>query len=417
MSFNLLCSRRYEVAEVLPVLDSMYDPADFEMRHFVAKYVDHRLPPFLYKLNGEVPIKVLGIASHDFVAFCNAQPGWSANPTPIWKLDKNSTFNREKPAFWEVTVEGRLQYFLTVYPGKELVYHYQQLLQQWFFTYSHSTPVRVQAHYFPEAFNTLPEWTGLSQIGAHARGHIVVLGYVEELANAMIEQGFNSSTPNWVTFGLRGMYKFRCFTVEKDGTLTKLLLLGVRTSYWGTILSRLVEYLVEESGASGILHLAKSGAMVNENCTETINGAPYIAPITFGSPQGWSLWRDSPALWRPGVVLIENILADGEHFNSTGKHVSLSSVLEERSFEMNQIRRKLTANSVDIEASFVALTIERINKKRHPEQQVHFGVVHVVSDYLVNPEAANLVEKPPKLTNHIKTLASQLARALSKCKA
>lgn len=282
---------------------------------------------------------------------------------------------------------GKPVLLVAVTPGRDYVRHYAGLVRHHLFHHTCHAESVISVVRYPEAERTLPLWTGLMN-GFVANGEAVVVGYVQELADALlkysginlIDKGENQYYQNWrIMVG--------------HGRVVNLL--GVKFSFWGNIAATLCRSLCM-AGVSEIIYVGKLGALSTPDDVY----ARVFCPSRFVIMNHQQI--QSEVTSPPNGILKRFPAID------SGCHVSVPTVLEEDYLQRN-VAGEVSASSIDNEISQMADTINDHN--RQGSSEVRFSAIHFATDY-VRKKSERHIHVPLNLSNNRTAVAREKKMAM-----
>lgn len=253
---------------------------------------------------------------------------------------------------------------------------------------------KIQQFSYPLLLETIAEWTGLNQLminGVISEGDIVVIGYVQQLRERLINEHSFCELPTnsdgFHNFGLGGMYGISVLGCVKSNN--RVVLLGCTQSFWGQTSASICECLLH-AGAKEIVYFAKAGtfnAKVFDDEEEDPNKG-FLKVIGYD----YLIW-EGDAKNRKGIA--RTVAVDGKSLQSplahsfidgdfaqSHKHISVPTVVGEDA-EQSQSYNDLRPGSIDNEISYIAEVYGKF-KKDFPKKDVKFTCLHLMTDFVTS---------------------------------
>lgn len=227
-------------------------------------------------------------------------------------------------------------------------------------------------------------WTGLDTYVTRERiqGSSVILGRPDKISHTMNKESFGRDIDQDELTGPKKHEHFGYRLLIPTGTKRKILLLGVRSSFWGDISYALAGALFK-LGAEELFHCAvKVGTFVDAHqvCNQRI------------TPRKFSLWVPEGDSLENKMMPVEltNVFAStpGESF---APHLTVPNPLDETRDIVSHVKSKEGVGTVDDEGAYMAKAAKEANKI--------FGGMYYASDYVLAyhenhaPEGSQLTKK------------------------
>lgn len=181
----------------------------------------------------------------------------------------NKCYNIFRPVFVVVEKSGskrnERELWVVTFPSPEYIDQVGEILAVFISHVSkEATSMRpsLKCVHYPECETELAEWSELrTGLVSHVMtGDIAAIGHVDTLAWSLKKFHFRLSRPVY-TFGPSGLYELHA--LEQQTSKQRILLLGVKHSYWGSAAGRIALTLVE-SGVRHLFYVAKAGTLIGQ---------------------------------------------------------------------------------------------------------------------------------------------------------
>ncbi|KAF8806357.1 hypothetical protein BYT27DRAFT_7212575 [Phlegmacium glaucopus] len=265
----------------------------------------------------------------------------------VGKEKTDKPFNWMRPSARFVGDDIHIQCF----PGSDYVEHYAAILA----TYlnitkgaEYASKVLYEAVAEGETIHALEQQTNLSKV---PKAEVVVTGLVHRLTGLTGNTTFEGKRDDEFAWVLR----------EFGTPKRRVLFLGCRFSFWGSISGDMVRVLARLTGADQLLYFGKLGTTL-----------AHIQPNRWLASGSTSTVRGSEVRWQN---ILEPVLTSSNAPVLLGKHETLPSVLyETRDWLAQSIVQGHQV--VDPEVGCMALAAVQADIK--------FGYVHIISDNVVH---------------------------------
>jgi len=276
------------------------------------------------------------------------------------RMATTKRFNTVRPHFFRAEdVDGFPVMLVAVGCGDDYVMHYAAMVRHVWIAATRVDPEDHLAVYrYPTAERTIAYWTQLDETFVQ-RGDRVVIGYVDECRDRLGGPAATVQSHESEFYGA---------DVIHDGEGGRVVFLGVKFSFWGSISYHLAARLCS-LGASEVLYVGKLGAL----------SAPDDLYEKVFVPSSFVKLRHNLVEYVVDPVPPNGVLQWREDLDS-GVHVSIPTVLEEDYHQRHQVELR-QAQSIDNEISQIAQAISEFNTASQ-DPVVQFSAVHFATDYI-----------------------------------
>lgn len=234
----------------------------------------------------------------------------------------------------------------------------------------------IQVFQYPALAEKLAEWSGLHDVASRVvqLGDITVLGHVDLVQLRLSAHGYEVAEHFPIDQGWYGDITI----ATQRATGNRVLLIGIRHTYWGSAAGRICRCLAE-CGATDIIYIAKTGTFLG---AEEIHS--LVCPDTYyllqradtgSTPERWNWSRfEVPSEFRQQLAVEIRAIA-------SGVHLTVPTVMGETIAQSEEYRR-LRPATIDNEIGYMAEAIASYNWTVGHAMRTHLTCLHFVTDYL-----------------------------------
>lgn len=234
----------------------------------------------------------------------------------------------------------------------------------------------VRAVHYPTCAENLAKWSGLHESASRVvqLGDITVLGHVDLVQLRLQAHGYEMAEPVSIDEGFFGDITI----ATHRATNKRVLLVGIRHTYWGSAAGRICRCLAE-CGATDVIYIAKTGTFVGGRdvhslvCPDTYYVLERADPGASHEKWNWSRFEV------PSEFRLQ--LADEIRAITSGAHLTVPTVMGE-TIAQSEEYRKLRPATIDNEIGYIADALASYNRTVGHALRTHLTCLHFVTDYL-----------------------------------
>lgn len=372
-----MISKLYQSVKVVnPSLLIVHTASSHTMSLSVDHYIAQRLPTDVIRkiITQGGTIEIYGIYPEHFKLF-SKKLGFGRLTNIRFKIHSfKKRYNYIRPKFYKGFKAGQLTLVICVPPGKDYLLHYGSLVKHLLLDLKIDLIRNLKLFYYPNAEKNIALWTKLNKKFIK-KMDIVIIGYVESIEQEIKNRNL------WQLIGSYGneFYESRRY-VSESGAIINLL--GIKFSFWGSISFYITQQLCK-LGAAQVIYMGKLGTLTKPRDVYT----RIFAPSKFVL-----LNTDKPF----EIKGIKNAILSKYPTLNSGSHITVPTVLEQ-GYIQRRLENKLDIQTIDDEIAYIAKAISDYN--RQLKKSVHFGAIHIATDYLRNRHENELRTKYD-LSNH-----------------